>query len=181
MDNRLHGQLITLRPATPADRRPVFEWLALSDLTPSMLGAPVFPDNPVPAWEEFQADYAPYFFDGSALALGRCFIIMLGEEAIGQVNYSEVYDDDHSTELDIWLANSSYTNKGYGTDALSTLCIYLSRELGCRKFIIAPSRRNARALRSYWKAGFIETTAGIPAWFVPDYEDTVIMIRHFGK
>jgi hypothetical protein len=44
----LKGNDILLREAEETDRRQVYEWLALSDLTPSMMGPPAFPDHPIP-------------------------------------------------------------------------------------------------------------------------------------
>lgn len=174
----MKGELITLRPSTLQDRRQVFEWLAYSDLTSSMLGPPHFPENPAPIWEEFIDDYYEYFFDGSQPESGRCFIIQLGDKEIGQVNYNEIYDEAglRFTELDIWLAGSEYTNKGYGTDALKTLCNFLHKDLGCQKFIIAPARQNIGAIKSYQKAGFTEVFTP-PPHFVADYDDTVIMAK----
>jgi diamine N-acetyltransferase len=174
----MNGELINLRPSSLQDRRQIFEWLVHSDLTSSMLGSPNFPENPAPTWEEFINDYYEYFFDGSQPESGHCLIIQLGSKDIGQVNYNEIYEEDgiRFTELDIWLAGSEYINKGYGTDALKTLCRFLHKDLGCNKFIIAPARQNIGAIKSYQKAGFIETTLP-PLHFVSDYADTVIMIK----
>ncbi|RFS17430.1 GNAT family N-acetyltransferase [Emticicia sp. C21] len=176
----MKGDLITLRPSIPQDRRQIFEWLAHSDLTSAMLGPPNFPENPVPTWEEYIDDYYEYFFDGSQPESGRCFIIQLGDTAIGQVNYNNIYEEASGlrfTELDIWMAGSEYTHKGYGTDALKTLCHFLHKDLGCQKFIIAPARQNIGAVKAYQKAGFVETTAAPPN-FVPDYADTIIMVKY---
>lgn len=174
MQQFIQGKKVMLRPAAKEDRQFVFEWLACSDLTSSMLGPPDFPDNPVPTWEEFINDYSAHFFDGSNPGAGRCFIILVSGEPIGQVNYNEICAEDRSTELDIWLSHSRHTGKGYGTDALETLCKHLSEEFDIRRFIIAPSARNIRAVKSYRKAGFAEVTI-IPDHFIPDYKDTVVM------
>ena len=56
---------VSLRPAVASDRRQVYEWLARSDVTPSMMGPPDYPDHPIPSWEEFCADYLPHYFDDS--------------------------------------------------------------------------------------------------------------------
>ena len=45
---------------------------------------------------------------------------------------------------------------------------------------MAPSARNPAAIRSYQKAKF-EITEDVPTNFIPDYDDTVIMIRTFPK
>ena len=55
----------------------IYQWLAHSDLTSSMLGPPDFPDNDIPQWDEFINDYKMYFFDGTDPKAGRCFLIFL--------------------------------------------------------------------------------------------------------
>jgi len=94
-------------------------------------------------------DYRIYFFDGSEPHLGRCFVIEVNAEPIGQINHDKISASDHSTELDIWLKSSEYIHKGYGTDAIVTLCNYLAATFGCKKFVISPSARNKVAIRTY--------------------------------
>lgn len=167
------GPTVSLRPAKPSDCRRIYEWLTQSDLTPSMIGPPLFPDQPVPTWEEFQADYLPHYFDGSNPQRGQCFVICYGDEEVGQIN-SNLIQTDHSVELDLWLKESSWLGKGIGFEALRLLCAYLHEHYGCLHFYIAPSQRNPRAIRAYHKAGFRENEV-IPEWFVPDTEDAVVM------
>ena len=167
---------ISLRPARPDDKRSIYNWLAHSNLTHMMLGPPTFPDAPVPDWEEFTEDYPPYFFDGSQPLKGRCFIICLEEEVVGQINHDKITGSPLYTELDIWLKDSKYTGKGYGTQAIVSLCNYLQKTFNCEEFRISPSRRNPNAIRSYIKAGFVESSV-IPDDFIPDYDDNVFMIK----
>lgn len=176
MTERIQGKVVTLRPATLQDRKPVYEWLTKSDLTSSILGPPKYPESEIPSWEEFTEDYKNYFFDSSQPFSGRCFIIEVNGEPVGQINHDNIYAEDNSTELDIWLKSSKYTGKGYGTDALQTLCAFLNAEYSCKRFIIAPSKRNPAAIQAYRKAGFRESSE-IPENFVPDYSDAVVMIR----
>jgi diamine N-acetyltransferase len=70
--------------------------------------------------------------------------------------------------------------RGCGTDALITLCQYLYDEFQCGRFYLAPSHRNTIAIHAYRKAGFLPTTQ-IPVWFVPDYEDTIVLVREWTK
>ncbi|WP_448961598.1 GNAT family N-acetyltransferase [Larkinella arboricola] len=104
----------------------------------------------------------------------------MNNQPIGQINYNAINTSDLSTELDIWLAGSQYTNKGYGTNALLTLCNYVHNEFGCTKFMIAPSRRNPWAIKSYQKAGFVESAFHSGHCSV-EYEDTVVMIKTMVK
>lgn len=177
MDEILSGRLVQLRPATAADRQPIFEWLTRSNLTPQMLGPPLYPDNPVPTWEEFTRDYVGFYFDGSQPLRGRCFIIEVNHQPVGQINYDTIALAGPVMELDIWLRDSAFSGKGYGPDAINTLCLYLFRQFQCPTFIIAPSARNTRAVRAYRKAGF-HPARPAPPGFIPDYDDTVVLVRH---
>lgn len=171
---RIVGKQIILRPAILADRQPIFDWLTNSDLTKFMMGPPTYPDSPIPTWEEFINDYKVYFFDSSKPLLGRCFVIEVNSESVGQINHDKISKKDNSTELDIWLKSSKYINKGYGTDAIITLCDYLTEKFECKKFIIVPSKRNIAAIRVYRKAGFVKTDE-TPNEILSDYNDTIIM------
>ena len=172
----MQGQRITLRPATLEDREVIYQWLADSDITHLMLGPPDFPDSPVPTWEEFVNDYAEHYFNDKEPLKGRCFIIEHERTPVGQVSYNEIFKDERTTELDIWLAGSHVTGKGYGSDALAALCDYLHRAFECARFIIAPSAKNVQAILAYRKAGF-NPTEDIPSWFVADYEETLVMSK----
>ena len=175
----MRGSLVTLRPAQEHDRRPIYQWLAESDLTPSMLGPPLFSDAPVPTWDQFCADYGPHFFDGTRQEVGRSFIIEVEGDAVGHVGYDGMDLARSIAELDIWLRSCEVCGRGYGSDALVTLTRYLYKTFGITDFIMRPARRNTRAIRAYTRAGFAmlpltnEQQAGI---FGPgDYWDTVVM------
>ena len=168
--------IIALRPATLADKRAVFEWLAHSDLTHQMLGPPVFPDNLPPTWEEFNNDYFDWFFEGSKPLQGSCFIILFNGEPVGQINYNDIDTTNQCTELDIWLSHSKHTGKGYGTHAIILLCHYLKETFDLKRIYIGPSQRNVNAIRAYEKVGFVETSVW-PEHFIPDYHDTVVLVK----
>jgi RimJ/RimL family protein N-acetyltransferase len=183
INNTLTGKLVTLRPATLEDRRPIYDWATQSDITRSMIGLPTFPDNPIPTWEEFCDDYKPYFFDGSAPQLGRCYIILVNQEPVGQVNSNdiEVNEGIQRVEMDIWLRAEIYCGKGYGSDALLTLCEYMARQMGVQQFMVQPSARNPRGIRAYEKIGFIRlpftTEEARKLWGPSDYYDSVYMVK----
>ena len=167
---------LLIRPARPEERKQIFDWLAHSDITHFMMGPPEYPDIPIPSWEEFCEDFPPYFFNNSQPLKGRCFIIESDGQSIGQVNHDKITGSPMTTEFDIWMKDSRYTGKGHGTGALCLLMDRLNKEFGCKRFVIGPSARNPRAIKSYQKAGFvIEPHA--PLTFIPDCEDAVYMVR----
>ncbi len=171
----ISGKITQLYPASPADRKKIYQWLACSDLTASMMGPPDFPDHPIPDYQAFCTDYAPYFFDGSAPAQGRSFIIHSQGEERGQINYQRLDRHPNIAELDIWLSEARHTGLGIGTDAIQALSTFLLEEGIFDTLLIAPSARNDRAIATYRKAGFIETADMRSD--AADYSDAVVMIK----
>lgn len=170
-----------LRPSTPEDKQMIYEWLAHSDVTASMIGPPTFPDQQIPGWDEFLADYQDHYFDSSIPELGRSFVIMADGEPIGQINHSEITGEPRRTELDIWLKSERYTGKGYGPAALLALVDLLHREFWVVEFVIRPSARNPRAVHTYEKAGFqlsdMSPRAAAERYGPGDYADEVVLIK----
>jgi diamine N-acetyltransferase len=181
------GERVVLRPADPEDRREIFDWLFRSDLTPSMLGPPLYPERPIPPAGDPGEGYAPYYFDGPASVLGRCYLIMVDDERAGQVNYNDIHEflGRKRVELDIWMRSEAWCGQGFGTDALNALCRHLQEQFGVEEFLVQPSARNPRAIRAYEKARFarldtpIETASEL--WGPADYFDSVYMVRSVAR
>jgi RimJ/RimL family protein N-acetyltransferase len=177
------GSCVALRKAHIDERRLIYGWLACSDVSGTMSGPPTYPERPVPTWEEFQDGYTAHYFDDSAPHLGRCLIILADGEPVGQVNYNEIEERGgrKQTELDIWMRSEAHCGRGYGSDALVTLCRYLSERFGVQAVMVQPSARNPRAIRAYEKIGFkrleIPVEAAQESWGPSDYTDSVYMIK----
>lgn len=150
----INGTKIKLRPAVLSERRMIYEWLAKLDLTASFMGPPDYPDSPIPALKEFCQDYTDNFFDPAGNRSGRNFIIIVNNIRVGTVGYDLFDEKKRRVVLDIWMRSEKYCAKGYGTDALLTICEYLNNEYGIKEFYISPSARNKRAIAAYRKAGF---------------------------
>ena len=152
----IDGERIRLRPAVATDRRKIYEALARSELTDILLGHPGQNCTCLLSYEEFCDDYKLHYFDDSSPESGRCFVIEVDGQAIGQVNYNEIERHKKRTELDIWMFAEQYCGHGYGTEAICLLCDYLQSHnvLG---FYIKPAASNPRAIRCYEKAGFRRT------------------------
>ena len=178
MSSLLENEILKLRPAGLADKRKIFNWLSHSNLTAEMLGLPLFPDSPAPNWEEFDEDYASHYFEDTQPEKGRCFVIEKAGKEIGQINYNSIDSETRSTEIDIWLADREFTGQRFGTEAIRLLSNYLHHPLGCQMIYVAPSRRNANAIKAFKKAGFTETKI-LPDNFIPDYSDSLLMLKTF--
>jgi diamine N-acetyltransferase len=177
----IRGSLVSLRPAEERDRRAIYQWLAESDLTSSMLGPPHYPDAPVPTWNEFCGDYAPLFFDGTRPEVGRSYVIEANGEPVGHVSHDTRHLPSCTAELDIWLRSGEACGRGYGSDALVALVRHLNGVFGIIEFIMRPSKRNARAIRAYTKAGFerlqLTTEQQAEIYGPGDYNDTVVLYQ----
>ena len=175
----IRGTQVTLRPANDDDRRDIYMWLATSDVTPSMMGPPTYPDVPIPTWEQFCADYTSHFFDGSRPDRARSFIIGADGESVGHINYDGLDSQRSIAELDIWMRSQVFCGHGYGTDALVALMGHLHDDFAVGKCIVRPSLRNQRAVRAYEKAGFRDSELSpeeqIRTYGRGDYSDTVTL------
>src|SRR3989338_9600051 len=130
----IKGTKVTLRPMTPEEFPLFHQWTTQSEATPFLYGD--LYGNKVPTYEELKTDYVAYYFDGSEPEKGRCFMILVKDQPIGQINYNQIDRKNQSVELDIWIAADQYKNKGYGSDALKTLCNYLSDHMDIKRFFI---------------------------------------------
>jgi len=173
---RIKCKTVSLRVARFSERRKVFEWLTHSDVTPSMMGEPRYPDHPLPSWDEFRKDYTEGFFDEHGDEKGRNYIILHGECEVGTVGYDNLDRQERSVDLDIWMKAETYCGHGFGPDALKGLVDYLHGHYGITTFRVDPSARNARALRAFEKAGFRMADVHLRDRS-PDYADQVLMVR----
>jgi RimJ/RimL family protein N-acetyltransferase len=179
----LKGNKVLLRAAEESDRRQVYAWLACSDLTPSMMGPPWFPDHPIPTWETFCADYRPHYFDGSDPGRGRCFMVVVKDSGLGVVCYNTIDRTNGRTHIDIWLRSENDCGKGYGSNALRILGDHLHTHFGIAQLAVSPSARNRRAIAAYEKAGFSQVAPEEYRLYVQpevmEYTDNVVLVKTY--
>ena len=96
--------------------------------------------------------------------LTRC-IIEFDEVPIGYVQFYEVDEDERRTYgygdsseiiygMDQFIGESTYWNKGVGTQLVSAMVAYLIEEKGADRIVMDPQTWNERAIRCYEKCGF---------------------------
>lgn len=146
------GKKVWLRPMRPDEFRLFYRWATRSDATPYWYGE-IHADE-IPSYIVFRHEWPPYYFDGSRPELGRCFVIMLGEEKIGQINYNQLDLINRSTQLDILIASQKHMDKGYGSDAINTFITYLGKDLHLRSCWVEVVSANPRAVKAFEKVGF---------------------------
>ncbi len=179
----IQGVRVVLRPATPEDEPQILDWLLRSDVTPSLLGPPLFQERPVLPPEDASERFDPHYLDGTAPELGHCFLILVDGEPVGQVTYNDImqWDGRKRVELDIWMRSEACCGKGYGPDAIDSLCRHLYERFGVEEIMVQPSARNPRAIHAYEKVGFRRLDSSLEAarelWGPNDYCDSVYMVR----
>ena len=97
------------------------------------------------------------------------FIIYLDDLPIGYIQYCDLYayrtltpkpkglftnESPGTFCIDLFIAESDYLNKGYGTEIVKQFTKKLIDEFNAKKILIDPASTNKRAIRCYEKAGF---------------------------
>ncbi|MCL2354604.1 MAG: GNAT family N-acetyltransferase [Oscillospiraceae bacterium] len=184
----IKGDRISLVPAKLEERKKVYEWCWRSETTKSHAGPPNYPDIQIQTFEEFCEDYVDYFFTGSEPNKGRGFFIEYNNEYVGFISYCSYHLKPGISELDIWMSCEANCGKGFGTDAIISLGNYLSKKLNIQKLIMAPSKKNTRAIQSYKKAGFDESNIPMCDYLLDEYvadygsgdygiDETVVLVK----
>lgn len=145
---------VTLRHARIGEKRKTFEWLSLSDTTAAHTGPPLFPEIPILTWDEFREDFEDFYYEEYGRGKGSVMIVEADGQEAGCLCYSCFHLQGQSAELDIWLSQEAHCGKGIGTEALKQAVRYLRETFDVKRFIIRPSVKNVRAIRSYEKVGF---------------------------
>jgi ribosomal-protein-alanine N-acetyltransferase len=148
---RISGLRTLLRPMTPEEIPLFHQWVNNPDVMPHWYGR-----NAPKSLEELLEDWKPFYFDGSAPQMGRCFMIEVEGEPIGMIAYNKIDPQARKVEIDILIGDSKNWNKGYGTDAVRAFLGYLFNELRLHRVEVAASGNNPRAIRCYQKAGFVK-------------------------
>ena len=166
----IHGRKIDLVPATLDDKQRIYEWCFHSETTKFHSGAPYYPEHPISTWGEFfDEGYADYFFTGSQPANGRGFLISLSGDSIGFISYCAFHLKPQTAELDIWMNSEANCGKGFGVDAIISLCKYLNKNMNVFELIMRPSVKNVRAIKAYQKAGFEMTNKSPGDYLLDEY------------
>lgn len=179
MPDKVKG--VSLRPSTPADHRPGWEWGNNSDIAYWVN----LPQDAAGSWqpttyEDYSDDWKAFYFDGSEPRLGRAFIVEVDGEPAGIVAYNDIDTDAQRAEIDIWLRGEQFCGKGYGSAAIALLSAYLRKEFGLAEVWAQPSERNCRSVSAFQKVGFERHARASDPVFMeygtPDYPDSVLLV-----
>ena len=74
---------------------------------------------------------------------------------IGNTSFFPIDHKAHSVEIGIMIGEKAYWNKGFGTEAMRTMCRYGFDELNLNRVWLRVYDTNPRARKAYEKAGFV--------------------------
>ena len=136
----LHGEQVTLRPATTAD---VTE-LARIRSTPEVLRW----------WRGGEGDMAASVAEDLAEEATETFVIEHDGRVAGAIQWhAEDEPDYRHAGIDIYL-DPAVHGRGLGADAIRTVARHLITDHSHHRLVIDPAADNAAAIRCYSKVGF---------------------------
>jgi RimJ/RimL family protein N-acetyltransferase len=128
------------------------------------------------AWPEPIAGTRRWWEAGRASPHHAAFVIeTLAGELVGVCSLEGITARNRSAEAGIWVGQPHW-GKGYGTDAMRTLCRFGFQEMNLKRVQLSVYETNPRAMRSYLKVGFKEEGRLRGAQFVDGrYVDAIVM------
>ena len=166
----IRGEQVYLRPAERDDIDLFVRWFADSEVTRHLAVRAPFSKAMEEKWFESMVEQQgkrQYHF----------VICMLADDrAIGTAGFHHVNQEDGNASFGISIGEKGEWNKGYGTDALFAICDFGFGELRLERVELQVYAPNARARRSYEKAGFVlEGTLRHRHFAQGRHEDVLIM------
>ncbi len=101
---------------------------------------------------EYLSDYADELRNSPTSH--RFAVDTLDGNYIGNCSYYNVSRTKGEAELGIMIGNRDYWNKGYGTDAVTTLVNYIFRQTNLNRIYLKTLESNSRAQKCFQKCGF---------------------------
>jgi len=151
MEDLFNGKLVRLAGIDPEETGKAFAtwnrdsvYKRLADNDPPRLYSP----KAVKDWLEKEVEKEPatnFWFTVRALEDDR----LLGDIELSVINWGS-----REAFVGIGIGEREYWGKGYGTDAMRLILRYAFTELNLRRVSLTVFEFNARAIRSYEKAGF---------------------------
>jgi RimJ/RimL family protein N-acetyltransferase len=145
----IRGELVYLRPAERTDLPRFVAWFADAETARGLLVRAPFSEA---MEEQWFADMV-----GRQGKTDYHFVVcrLTDDEPIGTAGLHELDFVNGNAEFGISIGEKSMWNQGFGTDALNAICDFGFGELRLERIELEVYASNARAQRSYEKAGFV--------------------------
>ena len=166
----LRGELVYLRPAERDDLDRFVQWFSDAETTRNLAMRAPFSRAMEEQWFE-------HMVSEQGKSTYHFVICRLTDDApIGTAGLHNLDLVNGNAEFGISIGEKGEWNKGYGTDTLNTICDFGFGELRLERIELQVYAGNARARRSYEKAGFaLEGTLRNRHFAEGRYQDVLIM------
>ena len=167
----LEGETIRLRAVERSDAARAYAWINDREVTEHL--AVRYPLS-FATEEEWVARAAQQNGYGDAV-----FAIEIadGGEHIGNCGLHNVSPEDRVAELGVMIGAKEHWGRGYGADAVRTLCRFGFEELDLHRIELTTADYNVRAQRYYERVGFVvEARKREHRYKAGRYHDSVIMV-----
>lgn len=144
------GKKVLIRPLSQEDVPWIMVWRNDGELAKY-----IWPGVPTPTPVATQREWYEQTLVDTSM---KVFTICENEEArpIGMIGLSNINAKNQSGYLWIWIGESAYWGKGFGSEAMILFLGYCYRILNMRRIILEVYDYNERAIRAYEKVGFIK-------------------------
>jgi len=142
------GSKVILRDKRLADAQDDYAWQADAELV-RLDAAPLLATT----FSQYLSNYVSELHYPSSTRR-RFAIETLDGKHIGNCTYYGINEAKGEAELGIMIGNRSCWDKGYGTDAVSTLLSYIFRRTDLKRIYLKTIDSNTRARKCFQKCGF---------------------------
>jgi len=147
-DSMIIGSKVILRDKRLDDALNDYTWRTDPEL--ARLDAAPMPTTTFP---KYLSDYASELRCSSSTR-HRFAIDTLDGKHIGNCGYYDIDETKGEAELGIMIGNRDYWDKGYGTDAVTTLVSHIFRQTNLKRIYLKTLDSNSRAQKCFKKCGF---------------------------
>lgn len=142
------GSKVILREKGPADAWDDYTWETDAELA-QLDAAPILATTLC----QYLLDYANEL--SNPLTTSHRFAVdTLDGKHIGNCSYYDISETKSEAELGIMIGNRDYWNKGYGTDAVTTLVNHIFHQTNLNRIYLKTLKSNTRAQKCFGKYGF---------------------------
>jgi len=134
-------------------------------------------------YEEIKNKYYPRTFIDARVPV---FMIEYENKPIGIIQYQLVNEENkrlyklkgnNCYEIDIFIGELSFHNKGIGRKSVEKICDYLFKEKNAKLLVMCPLKENFNAINCYKKAGFKDKSNFITEDTIGTEQEFVLMVK----
>lgn len=169
----LEGERVRLRPFDLADAPTMRTWVDDPEIV-RLLGGVPYPFSQAAEEAAIREGLTNDWEHGVHLSIEA----MDGPEPalIGSIGLRQLHAEHRRALLGVLIGEREYWNRGYGEDAVRTICRYGFEDLDLHRIGLEVGAFNRRAVRCYEKVGFTIEGTWREQWFIAGrYRDVLTM------